>query len=46
MADAATISAACRTESRSAHYRVDFPDADPAWIRTVLLDCIEFSIWY
>ena len=29
-------SAACRTESRGAHYRADFPDADPAWIRTVL----------
>jgi fumarate reductase (CoM/CoB) subunit A len=31
-------SAACRTESRGAHYRADFPDADPAWIRTVLYD--------
>jgi fumarate reductase (CoM/CoB) subunit A len=31
-------SAACRTESRGAHYRADFPDIDPAWIRTVLYD--------
>jgi succinate dehydrogenase/fumarate reductase flavoprotein subunit len=31
-------SAACRTESRGAHYRADFPDTDPAWIRTVLCD--------
>lgn len=31
-------SALCRTESRAAHYRSDFPDEDPAWIRTVLYD--------
>lgn len=35
---ACAMSAACRTESRGAHYRADFPDADPAWIRTVLYD--------
>lgn len=31
-------SAACRAESRGAHYCADFPDADPVWIRTVLYD--------
>jgi fumarate reductase (CoM/CoB) subunit A len=35
---ACAMSAACRTESRGAHYRVDFPDADPAWMWTVLYD--------
>ena len=25
-----------RTESRSAHYREDFPDTDPAWLRTIV----------
>ena len=31
-------SAMCRTESRAAHYRSDFPKTDPAWLRTVLYD--------
>jgi fumarate reductase (CoM/CoB) subunit A len=31
-------SALCRTESRAAHYRSDFPNEDPAWVRTVLYD--------
>lgn len=31
-------SALCRTESRAAHYRADFPNEDPAWVRTVLYD--------
>jgi fumarate reductase (CoM/CoB) subunit A len=35
---ACAMSAARRTESRGANYRVDFPDADPTWIRTVLYD--------
>jgi fumarate reductase (CoM/CoB) subunit A len=31
-------SALLRTESRAAHYRSDYPDTDPAWMRTVLYD--------
>ena len=37
-AAACATSALCRTESRSAHYRSDFPNEDPAWVRTVLYD--------
>lgn len=35
---ACAASALCRTESRAAHYRSDFPNEDEAWIRTVLYD--------
>jgi len=35
---AVASSALLRTESRSAHYREDFPDSDPAWLRTVVYD--------
>jgi succinate dehydrogenase / fumarate reductase, flavoprotein subunit len=31
-------SALCRTESRAAHYRSDFPETDPDWARTVVID--------
>jgi succinate dehydrogenase / fumarate reductase flavoprotein subunit len=31
-------SALCRTESRAAHYRSDFPEADAGWVRTVLYE--------
>jgi fumarate reductase (CoM/CoB) subunit A len=31
-------SALCRTESRAAHYRSDFPETNPDWIKTVLYD--------
>ena len=31
-------SALHRTESRAAHYRSDFPESDPTWIRTVVID--------
>ena len=34
----------CRTESRAAHYRSDFPLADPAWVRTVLYDRAGISL--
>ena len=34
--DAVAASASARTESRSAHYREDFPAEDPAWLRTVV----------
>ena len=37
-AAACAASALCRTESRSAHYRSDFPKEDSAWVQTVLYD--------
>jgi fumarate reductase (CoM/CoB) subunit A len=33
---AVAASAALRTESRAAHYRADFPNADSGWIRTIV----------
>lgn len=35
---ACAASALARTESRAAHYRDDFPQMDPAWVRTVTYD--------
>jgi fumarate reductase (CoM/CoB) subunit A len=35
---ACAASALHRTESRASHYRSDFPDSDPAWVRTVVYD--------
>jgi fumarate reductase (CoM/CoB) subunit A len=35
---ACALSALARKESRAAHYRDDFPQADPAWIRTITYD--------
>ena len=35
---ACATSALHRTESRASHYRSDFPDTDPAWVRTVIYD--------
>lgn len=37
-AQACAESALCRTESRAAHFRSDFPRSDPAWACTVLYD--------
>ena len=37
-ARACAASALHRRESRSAHYRSDFPNTDPAWMRTVFYD--------
>jgi fumarate reductase (CoM/CoB) subunit A len=37
-AQACAESALCRTESRAAHFRSDFPQSDPAWLCTVLYD--------
>ena len=37
-ARACAASALHRQESRSAHYRSDFPNTDPAWLRTVFYD--------
>jgi fumarate reductase (CoM/CoB) subunit A len=31
-------SALLREESRAAHYREDFPSADPTWVRTITID--------
>jgi fumarate reductase (CoM/CoB) subunit A len=35
---ACALSALARKESRAAHYRDDFPQADPAWVRTITYD--------
>jgi succinate dehydrogenase/fumarate reductase flavoprotein subunit len=35
---ACALSALARKESRAAHYRDDFPQTDPAWVRTVTYD--------
>lgn len=35
---ACALSALARKESRAAHYRDDFPQTDPAWMRTVTYD--------
>jgi succinate dehydrogenase/fumarate reductase flavoprotein subunit len=35
---ACAASALARKESRAAHYRDDFPQTDPAWIRTITYD--------
>jgi fumarate reductase (CoM/CoB) subunit A len=37
-------SALRRTESRAAHYRSDFPESDPTWVRTVLYDWAGTSL--
>ena len=31
-------SALLRTESRGAHYRQDYPDPDPLWLKNIFLD--------
>jgi succinate dehydrogenase/fumarate reductase flavoprotein subunit len=35
---ACALSALARKESRAAHYRDDFPQTDPAWVRTITYD--------
>jgi hypothetical protein len=37
-ATACAASALHRQESRSAHYRSDFPDTNPAWARTIFYE--------
>jgi succinate dehydrogenase/fumarate reductase flavoprotein subunit len=37
LAELITKSALCRTESRGAHYRADFPEPDPSWCKHVCL---------
>ena len=36
--NACALSALARKESRAAHYRDDFPQSDPTWIRTITYD--------
>lgn len=43
-AQACAASAICRTESRAAHFRSDFPDSEPSWVRTVLYDRTGISL--
>jgi succinate dehydrogenase / fumarate reductase flavoprotein subunit/fumarate reductase flavoprotein subunit len=40
-ADMVACSALMRTESRGAHYRLDYPSADPTWLRNIYLTLRE-----